>query len=91
MHRMAVLALCTTDASLNIAKCVMLAVVHDIAEAQGTFTHDSSPCETTDLSIPVGDITPHEGFSKAEKHQLEKVCPTTPCASSTLDSQCRKR
>lgn len=33
----------------------MLAVVHDLAEAQ------------------VGDITPAEGFTKADKHQLEEV------------------
>jgi putative hydrolase of HD superfamily len=36
MHRMAVLALCTADSALDVAKCVMLAVVHDLAEAQGT-------------------------------------------------------
>jgi uncharacterized protein Smg (DUF494 family) len=35
MYRMAVMAMCTTDVTLDIAKCVMLAVVHDIAEAQG--------------------------------------------------------
>jgi len=34
MHRMAVLALCCTDETLNIPKCVMLTVVHDLAEAQ---------------------------------------------------------
>jgi len=33
MHRMSVLALCSTDQSLDIPKCVMLAVVHDLAEA----------------------------------------------------------
>ena len=33
----------------------MLAVVHDLAEAQ------------------VGDITPDEGFTKAEKRRLEEV------------------
>ncbi|KAI0046527.1 HD domain-containing protein [Auriscalpium vulgare] len=33
MYRMAVLAMCTSDAHLDIAKCVMLAVVHDLAEA----------------------------------------------------------
>ena len=35
--------------------CVMLAVVHDLAEAQ------------------VGDITPDEGFTKADKRRLEEV------------------
>ncbi|KAJ3972607.1 HD domain-containing protein [Lentinula raphanica] len=34
MHRMAVLAMCTTDSKLDVAKCVMLSVVHDLAEAQ---------------------------------------------------------
>lgn len=35
MYRMAVLALCSSDVKLNIAKCVMLCIVHDLAEAQG--------------------------------------------------------
>ncbi|KAF8735716.1 hypothetical protein AX14_001581 [Amanita brunnescens Koide BX004] len=34
MYRMAVLAMCTTDASLDVPKCVMMAIVHDLAEAQ---------------------------------------------------------
>jgi len=34
MYRMAMLALCCEDKSLDIPKCVMLAVVHDLAEAQ---------------------------------------------------------
>jgi len=33
MYRMSVLALCATDESLDIPKCVMMAVVHDLAEA----------------------------------------------------------
>jgi len=33
MHRMSILALCSTDQSLDISKCVMLSVVHDLAEA----------------------------------------------------------
>ncbi|PVG03165.1 hypothetical protein CPB86DRAFT_723691 [Serendipita vermifera] len=41
MYRMAILALCTEDTTLDIAKCVMLAVVHDLAEAQvGDITPD---------------------------------------------------
>lgn len=55
MYRMAVLAMCTTDTSLDVSKyvhclvmvyngcvynsiyirCVMMAIVHDLAEAQG--------------------------------------------------------
>ena len=35
MYRMAVLALCTSDMKLDIAKCVMMCIVHDLAEAQG--------------------------------------------------------
>ncbi|KZP01661.1 hypothetical protein CALVIDRAFT_14605 [Calocera viscosa TUFC12733] len=34
MYRMAILALCCEDKSLDVGKCVMLAVVHDLAEAQ---------------------------------------------------------
>ncbi|EKM50521.1 uncharacterized protein PHACADRAFT_129797 [Phanerochaete carnosa HHB-10118-sp] len=34
MYRMAVLAMCTSDMSLDISKCVMMALVHDLAEAQ---------------------------------------------------------
>ncbi|KAF8579910.1 HD domain-containing protein [Ramaria rubella] len=34
MYRMAILALCSSDSKLDIAKCVMLCVVHDLAEAQ---------------------------------------------------------
>ncbi|KAI3619261.1 hd domain-containing protein [Moniliophthora roreri] len=54
MYRMSVLALCSSDSNLDIAKCVMMCVVHDLAEAQ------------------VGDIAPHEGISKAEKHRMEE-------------------
>ncbi|KAI6167305.1 hypothetical protein EDD17DRAFT_1469037 [Pisolithus thermaeus] len=61
MYRMAILAMCTSDASLDISKrvppflfwCVLMCVVHDLAEAQ------------------VGDITPSEGISKEEKRRLE--------------------
>ncbi|KAJ4500812.1 HD domain-containing protein [Lentinula lateritia] len=34
MYRMAVLSMCTSDKNLDVAKCVMLSVVHDLAEAQ---------------------------------------------------------
>ncbi|KAH9933407.1 HD domain-containing protein [Fomitopsis serialis] len=34
MYRMAILAMCTSDASLDISKCVMMCLVHDLAEAQ---------------------------------------------------------
>jgi len=34
MYRMAVLAMCVSDQTLDISKCVMMAVVHDLAEAQ---------------------------------------------------------
>ncbi|KAH9975797.1 HD domain-containing protein [Lactifluus volemus] len=34
MYRMAVLAMCVSDQSLDVAKCVMMAIVHDLAEAQ---------------------------------------------------------
>ncbi|KAI0077751.1 HD domain-containing protein [Panus rudis PR-1116 ss-1] len=50
MYRMAVMAMCTSDEKLDISKCVMMCLVHDLA---------------------VGDITPREGISKAEKKRLE--------------------
>ncbi|EIW78999.1 HD domain-containing protein [Coniophora puteana RWD-64-598 SS2] len=34
MYRMALLAMCTSDENLDVSKCVMMAVVHDLAEAQ---------------------------------------------------------
>ncbi|KZS94387.1 HD domain-containing protein [Sistotremastrum niveocremeum HHB9708] len=34
MYRMAMLAMCSEDTSLDISKCVMLCLVHDLAEAQ---------------------------------------------------------
>ncbi|KAI0664462.1 HD domain-containing protein [Cubamyces menziesii] len=34
MYRMAILAMCTSDSDLDVSKCVMMALVHDLAEAQ---------------------------------------------------------
>jgi len=34
MYRMSILALCTSDINLDIVKCTLMCVVHDIAEAQ---------------------------------------------------------
>ncbi|KDQ19110.1 hypothetical protein BOTBODRAFT_484197 [Botryobasidium botryosum FD-172 SS1] len=34
MYRMSILAMCTSDETLDVAKCVMMCVVHDLAEAQ---------------------------------------------------------
>ncbi|KDQ50747.1 hypothetical protein JAAARDRAFT_41836 [Jaapia argillacea MUCL 33604] len=34
MYRMAILAMCTSDSRLDISKCVMMCLVHDLAEAQ---------------------------------------------------------
>ncbi|KAI0358246.1 HD domain-containing protein [Trametes cingulata] len=34
MYRMALLAMCTSDTDLDVSKCVMMALVHDLAEAQ---------------------------------------------------------
>ncbi|KAF8621873.1 hypothetical protein AX15_007431 [Amanita polypyramis BW_CC] len=34
MYRMAILAMCTTDSNLDVSKCVMMSLVHDLAEAQ---------------------------------------------------------
>ena len=50
-----------------------MALVHDLAEAQGTLM--------TSLVVPipdnldtVGDISPREGIPKTEKRRLEAVC-----------------
>lgn len=72
----------------------MMAVVHDLAEAQGT-TKAKPPVSTPSLSSlpqrvrclrysfplsspPVGDIAPREGIPKAEKRRLEAVRPSAP-------------
>ena len=71
----------------------MMAVVHDLAEAQGT-TKAKPPVSTPLLSSlpqrvpclrcsflsspPVGDIAPREGIPKAEKRKLEAVRPSAP-------------
>ncbi|KAI0947011.1 hypothetical protein AcV7_009564 [Taiwanofungus camphoratus] len=34
MYRMAILAMCISDTSLDTSKCVMMCLVHDLAEAQ---------------------------------------------------------
>ncbi|KZP30463.1 HD domain-containing protein [Athelia psychrophila] len=34
MYRMAMFAMCTSDTTLDISRCVMMALVHDLAEAQ---------------------------------------------------------
>ena len=49
----------------------MMALVHDLAEAQG----DSSIACKNGIQFPlsVGDITPREGISKPEKKRLEEV------------------
>ncbi|KAF9820836.1 hypothetical protein IEO21_01063 [Rhodonia placenta] len=42
MYRMAVLAMCAGDTQLDVSKCVMMCIVHDLAEAQ---VGDISPRE----------------------------------------------
>ncbi|KAJ6485583.1 HD domain-containing protein [Mycena sanguinolenta] len=42
MYRMAVLAMCSSDEKLDIAKCVMMCLVHDLAEA---YVGDIAPRE----------------------------------------------
>ncbi|KAI0685906.1 HD domain-containing protein [Cytidiella melzeri] len=55
MYRMAVLAMCTSDTQLDVSKCVMMCLVHDLVET----------------NVTVGDITPREGIPKSEKQRLE--------------------
>ncbi|KAF8141937.1 HD domain-containing protein [Boletus edulis] len=75
MYRMAILAMCTSDATLDVPKCVMMCVVHDLAEAQGGYPFAWMGLDThapsLDMSDTVGDITPREGISKEEKRRLE--------------------
>ena len=49
----------------------MMALVHDLAEAQGVFADGG--IRTLISFTVVGDITPREGISKAEKRMLEAV------------------
>jgi hypothetical protein len=72
----------------------MMAVVHDLAEAQGTIqtshayappciAHTSPPTDVAppfhpSTLSPVGDIAPREGIPKAEKRRLEAVRLTFP-------------
>lgn len=60
----------------------MMAVVHDLAEAQGT--EQATACVPSRAlahmalpPFPVGDIAPREGIPKAEKRRLEAVRLTT--------------
>ncbi len=60
----------------------MMAVVHDLAEAQGTtqtgyayFSFLTLPPYVASSHEPlVGDIAPREGIPNAEKRRLETVC-----------------
>ncbi len=56
----------------------MMAVVHDLAEAQGAVVMIIVTLQTLHsdlLSAPVGDIAPQEGIPKAEKQRRESVRP----------------
>lgn len=54
----------------------MMALVHDLAEAQGNYIRVSHIFEfsyNNSSFFKVGDIAPREGIPKAEKHRLESV------------------
>lgn len=51
----------------------MMAVVHDLAEAQGADKRAKSRDALLTHAPPVGDIAPREGIPKAEKRRLEAV------------------
>ncbi len=53
----------------------MMAVVHDLAEAQGAVVMIIVTFHSHLLSAPVGDIAPQEGIPKAEKQRRESVRP----------------
>jgi putative hydrolase of HD superfamily len=57
----------------------MMALVHDLAEAQGTFYPPLLSFLPLLMfpKIQVGDIAPKEGIPKVEKHRLEAVCCTS--------------
>ena len=50
----------------------MMALVHDLAEAQGDYAR-TSYSNSFSFFFKVGDIAPREGIPKAEKHRLEGV------------------
>ncbi|KAG1860265.1 HD domain-containing protein [Suillus subalutaceus] len=56
-YRMAMLAMCTSDSTFDVSKCVMMDVVL------------KRKISTDDMAV--GDITPREGISKQEKQRLE--------------------
>ena len=56
-------------------RCVMMAVVHDLAEAQGAPPPPIVTLHSHLLPAPVGDIAPQEGIPKAEKQRRESVRP----------------
>ena len=53
----------------------MIALVHDLAEAQGMHRF-FLPCPLSSAGAinTVGDIAPRENIPKAEKQKLEAVC-----------------
>ena len=55
----------------------MLAVVHDLTEAQGESTVYLPSCVTNRRTIKVGDIAPRENIPKEEKRRLEAVSLTS--------------
>ena len=102
MYRMAVLAMCTSDATLDVSKsvltlcphrdlmydrCVMMCVVHDLAEAQGMWAFCLCINEVLTVAT-VGDISPREGIPREEKCRLEAVgLALCPCVSPTRPRQ----
>ena len=50
----------------------MMALVHDLAEAQGDYVRISY-IRILSSFFKVGDISPREGIPKVEKHRLESV------------------
>ena len=65
----------TANRSMSL-RCVMMALVHDLAEAQGEERLIFMPIShifTHFFYLKVGDIAPREGIPKAEKHRLESV------------------
>lgn len=62
-----------TSFSSVLSRCVMMCLVHDLAEAQGEPMMVVNGGHFMQSASLVGDIVPREGIPKAEKRRLEEV------------------
>ncbi|KAM5533821.1 hypothetical protein V8D89_012484 [Ganoderma adspersum] len=76
MYRMAIFAMCTSDPSLDLSKCVMIALVHDLAEAQ---VGDIAPRE----GIPKAEK--HRLEAEAMHNFVHEMLHNSPAAQRIMD------